>query len=118
LTKKQLKKLKQKQRKQDEVVVPKAAAKTMDDILFQPSTDCEEFKLQDLFTNAQLSEGLNRIPLSSALKITPQDLFTEISLIAKTRFDHQLPEQKKLSCLGSTLQKASLLRDLCKTMGV
>ena len=39
----------------------------MDDILFQPSSESEEFKLQDLFSNPQLSEGLYRFPPSSAL---------------------------------------------------
>jgi hypothetical protein len=43
----------------------------MDDILFQPSSESEEFKLQDLFSNSQLSESLYRFPASAALQITP-----------------------------------------------
>lgn len=90
----------------------------MADILFQPSADAEEFSIKDMFANSYFAEGLNRVESSVALSVTPAQLYDQIKEIAQARFGHKLPEQKKLGCLSSTFQKASLLRDLCKAIGV
>lgn len=90
----------------------------MSDILFQPSVEAEEFSLSSLFTNSYFAEGLNRVEYSNVLKLTPAQLYAQIREIAEARFGYQLPEQKKLACLGSTFQKASLMRDLCRAIGV
>lgn len=90
----------------------------MADILFQPSVDSEEFNIKDLFGNSYFAEGLNRVESSNAFNATPAQLYAQIREIAVARFDHQLPEQKKLACLSSTFNKASLLRDLCRALGV
>jgi hypothetical protein len=68
----------------------------MIDILFQPSVEAEEFSLKDLFANNYFSEGLNRLDRSTLFETTPQQLFKKIQEIALIRFEHQLPEQKKL----------------------
>ena len=82
------------------------------------SNETEEFKLADLFGNVALSESLNIPFRPSVLQLTPQEMYDQIKQIALARFGHQLPEQKKLASLQSTLSKASLLRDICQTIGV
>lgn len=96
----------------------KETDKTMSDILFQPNLDSDLFNVKDFYSNAYFSEGLNRVDLSNVFKVTPAKIYAEIREIAQARFDHQLPDQKKLNCLSSTLQKASLLRDLSRALGV
>jgi hypothetical protein len=90
----------------------------MSDILFQPSSESEEFSLQSLFSNTYYGQCLNKIESSTAFTLTPAQLYAQIREIAEARFNHQLPEQKKLGCLGSTFHKASLMRDICRAIGV
>ena len=88
----------------------------MNDVLF-PS-EIETFKIGDLFSSAQLSNSLNRLPTAPGLASTPKVIYEQIKTIAKVRFGHDLPEIKKLTCLGSVAMKTSFLRDVCKAVGI
>ena len=136
MTKKQLKKLKQKQNKQAEKAAAekahkqnkpeeaKAAQKTsMSEILFtqheQLFANLDEFQIDDLFSQTVLSQGLHRLMPPSFYNITPREIYEQVKEIAKAKFGHELPaEQKKLSCLQTVHSKTSLMRDLCRTLGI
>ena len=54
-----------------------------------------------------------------ALTVTPEELFAEIRKIASTRFAYTIPEKiDDLVCLQTVNNKTSLLRDLCKAVGI
>ena len=89
----------------------------MSDILFQAG-EGEQFSCQHFFQNPYFAEGLNRIELSNVFSLTPNQLFEELREVATKRFNFELPDQKKLQCLQTALQKQSLLRDICKCLGV
>ena len=95
LTKKQQKKLKLKQKKAEgapKTTAQKEETKSMSDILFQPSSESEEFSRQSLFSNTYYGQGLNKIESSTVFTLTPAQLYAQIREIAEARFSHQLPE--------------------------
>jgi len=124
ISKKEAKKLRQKAKKEESKDSTATGDvedtdKTMSDILFQtPLESSDLFNCKDFFSNSYFAEGLNRVELSAFFTLTPAQLYTEMREIAKVRFGCDLPEQKKLACLASSLQKASLLRDICRSIGV
>lgn len=61
---------------------------------------------------------MNRLECAAALKHTPKSIYEQIKQVAQARFNHELPEMKKLVCLASTSNKLSLLRNLCKAIGI
>jgi hypothetical protein len=89
MTKKQLKKLKQKQNKQSTQVVPATEKKTkkpaadrksqMSEILFKSNVamvdDFEEFKVEDLFSQTVLSSGLHRLIPPTFLSLSPREIY-------------------------------------------
>jgi len=79
----------------------------------------EEFKVEDLFSQPVLSNGLHRLIPPSFISIAPREMYEQIKEIAKVKFGHELPsEQKKLGCLQTVHYKTALMRDLCKILGV
>jgi hypothetical protein len=51
--------------------------------------------------------------------MTPEELFAEIRKIAATRFGYTIPDKlEELVCLQTVNNKTSLLRDVCKTIGI
>ena len=131
MTKKQLKKYRQKQNKQAAAAQSNQPGEDskpsnfseMSDILFKQnepaSSELDLFKVDDLFAQPVLSQGLNRLLPPSFLNLTPRDIYEKIKEIASGKYGFDLPaEQKKLSCLQSVSNKTALLRDLCKVIGV
>jgi hypothetical protein len=93
----------------------------MCDILFRQKLEESQtaFLVGDLFSSELVAKSLHRVLPPSGLSITPKSLYAEVKEIAKARFDVDLPnDQKKLLCLQSVHSKTSLLRDICKTIGV
>ena len=95
----------------------------MSEILFRQHdltpTDGEEFKVEDLFSQPVLSNGLHRLIPPRFISITPRQIYDEIKEIASVKFNYTLPnEQKKLGCLSTVHYKTALMRDLCKVLGV
>ena len=77
------------------------------------------FNIGDIFSAPQVSKCLHKLVPPTALRTTPKDLYTEMREIAKQRFGFELPnDMKRLLCLQSINNKTSLLRDLCKSLGV
>lgn len=62
--------------------------------------------------------GLHRLPIAPVLSMTPRQIYEEIKVIAKARFQHSLSDQKKLNCLKNVNNKTSLLRDICLIIGL
>lgn len=71
----------------------------MEDVLL--ISDTEQFQLSDLFKQPQLAQGLNRVELAPALQHTPKSAYSKIKEVAAIRFGHEMPEFKKLSCMGT-----------------
>jgi hypothetical protein len=130
LTKAQRKRLRAKQRKGQSVSPTKRREpkkedkpKEMVDILFQQgnglSSAADEFDVSDIFSSSTLSTGLHRLVPPHALSMTPEELFAEIRKIADTRFGYTIPDKlEELVCLQTVNNKTSLLRDVCKTIGI
>lgn len=89
----------------------------MSDILFRPTSDVEAFSVKEFFQNRYFAQGLNKVDVSGVFRATPSLLFGQIKEIAEARFGYTLPDQKKLLCLQSVMNKISLLRDLCQCLG-
>ena len=93
----------------------------MADILFkgENAEQQDEFQVSDLFQSSIISSSLHRLVPPSALNLTPDELYQEIRNIAQIRFGFSIPEDlKEFACLQSINYKTSLLRDLCKCIGV
>ena len=89
MTKKQLKKLKQKQNKQGTQMVSSTEERTqkpaadrksqMSEILFKSNVamvdDFEEFKVEDLFSQTVLSSGLHRLIPPTFLSLSPREIY-------------------------------------------
>ena len=66
-----------------------------------------------------LSQGLHRLLPPAFYSITPREIYEQVKEIARAKFGHELPaEQKKLSCLQGVSTKTSLMRDLCRVLGI
>lgn len=116
LTKKQAKKLAKKLKKEE--AAPVVVKKNIEDILFQPSVETETFSITELLGNVNYAKGLNRVDLSHVFALTPKELFVQIREIAKARFGFDLGQPEAISSLSTPLCKQSLLRDLCRCLGV
>lgn len=55
--------------------------------------DHEEFKIDDLFSQAVLSSGLHRLNAPTFISITPRDIYEQIKEIASVKFGHELPSE-------------------------
>jgi len=71
----------------------------MSDVLF--ASDVAEFKLSELFTSPTLSRSLNKLAVAPCLSLTPAQIFNEIKEVANKRFNHQLPELKRIQCMNN-----------------
>ena len=57
---------------------------------------------------------------TEALSTTPKSLYQQIRTIAEKRYGYQIlpKKQVQLKCLESDTNKMSLLRDICKSIGL
>ena len=63
------------------------------DVLESLSAQQEEFKVEDLFSQPMISNGLHRLLQPSFINITPRQIYDEIKEIARVKFSHELPSE-------------------------
>ena len=95
----------------------------MSDILFKQgdgiTSAADEFNVTDIFQSSILSTGLHRLVPPHALSMTPEEIYTEIRKIADVRFGYKINENlSEIECLSTVNNKTSLLRDICKSVGI
>ena len=68
----------------------------------------------------KISYGLHSLQVPDPFKIKPKELYEQIKSLAEKRYSYkQLPESlAKIKCLSSKNNKFSVLRDLCKSVGL
>lgn len=90
------------------------------DLLFQANKEHSYFELSELFLEPQIALSVCESTGFSVLDITPKQLYTEIRKLAEARYQYTcLPKKMhQLKVLDSSMNKISLLRDICVSCGV
>lgn len=67
-----------------------------------------------------ISLNVAESPASAALSLTPRQLFLEIKQLAEQRYKYKIlpKKQYQLKCLDNSMNKISLLRDICLATGI
>mmetsp|Transcript_9417 Transcript_9417/g.14410 ORF Transcript_9417/g.14410 Transcript_9417/m.14410 type:complete len:416 (-) Transcript_9417:1117-2364(-) len=125
MSKKEKKRQKKKQTQEEEAATiaeeKVAEKKHIGDLLFKsPFEDISQFSSESFFKEPSVYLGVCPTEEVDFASISPKKLYAEIKTIAEKRYSYTLlpKKQAKLRCLETPANKMSLLRDVCKAVGV
>lgn len=88
--------------------------------MFNANLPTEEFEVNEIFMDPQISLSVVKSPESEVLSMTPRHIYNEIKSLAEKRYNYTLLPKKliNLQSFDHTQNKLSLLRDICISTGI